>query len=108
MKPPSETLSFRLPTEFLEELDQRIAEHKDRFNREYSRGDFARKIVIEYLTDAERQETRKHIKATQADLHKLREDIATAITAVLVNIAKADPVQVDRWVKGALFPDSEG
>lgn len=107
MKPPSETVSFRLPTDLLEELARLAEAYNERYKTAFSSKEFARKIVIDHITDTDRQELRSHLLKTNVELHTLREDIATAIKAVLINIGKADPVQVDRWVKGALFPHAE-
>jgi hypothetical protein len=103
----SETISFRLPAELVEELVELASDHNARHNLRgdsaLSRTEFAKRLFIDALTDSEREKTRAELARLADEVCKLREDIATVLTSLLVNIAKADQREVEAWVRAALL-----
>jgi len=103
----TETISFRLPAELLEELKDRASDHNSRHNLRgesaLSRNQFAKKLLTDALTDSDREKTRAELARLADEVGRLREDIATVLTSLMVNIAKADAREVEAWVRAALL-----
>ncbi len=93
MKPQSESVSFRVSAELGKRLEAQAAQCG------MSRGEYARRLMIEVLDDAERERVRHEISELRELVGKLREDLATAVVALL---ARGDPMpkeQAMAWVK---------
>lgn len=97
MKGPSQQISFRLAAEYSDELDERAAEAG------VSRGDYARHLIISSLTDNPAEDTRNRVAEVQDELQKLREELWTAVTALLVNAGKVEHEVARDWVMNALM-----
>lgn len=96
MNGPSQQVSFRLAGEYAAELDRRADE------RGVSRGDYVRQVVIATLTSNPEEETRNRIAEMQDELQKLRQELWTGVTALLVHAGKADAESAKKWVEKAL------
>jgi len=89
MVEPTETVSFRLPATFAKELRNHAA------SADQSPGELARRLVIEALTNRHQQEL-SDLKET---VHKLRDDVATAVAVLLVKAGKSEPKEAEEWVR---------
>jgi hypothetical protein len=96
MKGPSQPVSFRLAGEYSDELDRRAAE------RGVSRGDYVRQVIIAALTSDAAEDTRNRVAELQDELQKLRQELWTAVAALLTHAGKADPETAQAWVKNTL------
>lgn len=97
MKGPAQQVSFRLAGEYVDELDRRAAE------RGVSRGDYTRQMLIATLTSDPVEETRNRVAEVQDEVQKLRQELWTAVTALLVHAGKADAETAKDWVKNSLM-----
>lgn len=98
MNDRSKTVSFRLPQAFLSQLI------KDAEQRNLdSHHEFARQIVINYLTDASGEEGRQDVLDIKQSLETLREDLATSTAAILAFGGKWTPEQAKAWAKQTLL-----
>lgn len=97
MKGPSQQLSFRLAAEYSDVLDERAEEQG------VSRGEYARQLVIAALTTDTAQDTRNRVAEVQDELQKLREELWTSVTAILVHAGKCDHETAKNWVTTALM-----
>ena len=93
----SNLVSFRLPPPLLRQLDV-LAN-----GNEESRGDCAKRLVIESLSRSWLQQLEVRFEATDQQIEKLREDVATTVAMMLVSFGKQDPVKVEAWVKEHLL-----
>lgn len=93
----SQTISFRLDADDHRRL-LKAAESVDA-----SPGKYARKLVLDALNDAAALANEAAFDEIQDGLRTLREDIATALTAVLINAAKVKREDAERWVREALL-----
>jgi len=99
MQTPNDTISFRLPAEFLKLLDERAVN-----DGEKSVNTCARKLVVRALTDTERTELREEVTKLQEDFTKMRGDLATLGAYLLVKVAKEQPQEAEAWVREHLAP----
>ena len=97
MKGPSQQVGFRLAAEYSDALDD-LAESAG-----VSRGEYARQAVIASLTHDTAQETRNRVAEVQDELQKLREELWTSVTALLVHAGKIDHETAKNWVRDALM-----
>lgn len=97
MNDRTQTVSFRLPTVFANQLTQRGAE------QHMSPGEFARRIVLDALGDTSGQQTREELAELREGLERIREDLATAAAALLVNAGKVSADEAQTWVRETLF-----
>lgn len=97
MKGPSQQVSFRLAAEYSDELDERADEAG------ISRGEYARQLIINALTDNVAEDARNRVAEVQDELQKLREELWTSVTALLVNAGKVEFEDAQTWVKSALM-----
>lgn len=93
----SETISFRLPPTFYNQLV------KDAEKRNLSPHELARQVVINFLTDASADEERQHFLDLKKSLEILREDFATATAAILAFGGKWSPEEAKAWAKETLL-----
>lgn len=93
----SNLVNFRLPPALLSQLDEIAA------REEVSRGDLARKLVIEGISRTWLDPLERRLEETDRRIAKLREDIATVLNVMLVEFAKEDPEKVERWVREHLL-----
>lgn len=96
MNGPSQQISFRLAGEYAAEIDRRAAE------RGVSRGDYVRQVIIATVTSDPAEETRNRVAELQDELQKLRQELWTGVTALLVHAGKADAETAKRWVEKSL------
>ncbi len=89
MSEKTETVSFRLPATFSKELRDQAARLDE------SPGEYARRLVMDALTNRHQQELAE-LRDTVASL---RDDVATAVTALLVNDGKTSPTEAEEWVR---------
>ena len=97
MKPASESVSFRVSPELSKRLEAEATKHG------MSRGEYARRLMIDALEDTEREHLRHELAELRGEVGKLREDVATAVMALLT---RAGPVSVEEakaWVKSRFF-----
>ncbi len=98
MQGPSQQVSFRLAAEYADELEERAQQEG------VSRGEYVRQLVIASLTAADAAEdTRNRVAEVQDELQKLREELWTSVTALLVHAGKVDQEKAQSWVKTALM-----
>jgi predicted transcriptional regulator len=93
------TVTFKLPDDLMAKLEQKAEQcnctspHK-----------CAQQIVINYLEDTERDRARKQMAELQRQVLCLREDLATAVVALLLRAGKAtDADEVQQWVERNLM-----
>ncbi len=98
MQTANDTISFRLPAEFLKVLDEQALTEKK------SRGAWARHLLIRALTDTERTELREELTKVQEDFLKMRGDLATLGAHLLVKVANEEPAKAEAWVREHLAP----
>lgn len=97
MNEPTQTVSFRLASATVKQLADRAAgEH-------LSLGEAARRIVLDALSDTAGQQTREDLAELRVTLERIREDIATATAALLVNAGKSNDAAAQEWVRRSLF-----
>lgn len=97
MNEPTQTISFRLPSALVKQLTERGA------TQNLSLGECARRIVLDALSDSANEQTREDLAEIREGLERVREDLATATAALLVNAGKAEQAEAEAWVKQALF-----
>lgn len=95
MKPKatSESLSFRLTPPLMKLLEQRADDER------ISRGEMARKLLTEALTDARADECRLCMDKLADGLLRLREDLATAVAALLTRDGPVAVEEAKGWVR---------
>lgn len=97
MKKPSESVSFRVSPELSKRLEAEAARCG------MSRGEHARRLLIEALDDTERERVRVEIAELREAVGKLREDLATAVAALLAREAPMPVEQAMAWVKSRML-----
>lgn len=86
-------ITFKLSDELAAQLEPEIEGQTMRHKR-------AKRIVVDYLTDTNRHRIREEINALRTEIVRLREDFATAITALMTNAAKPKtPEEIQAWVE---------
>ena len=94
----SKPVNFRVSPE----LSKRLEAEAEKAGM--SRGEYARRLLIECLDDTERERVRHDIAELREEVVKLREDLATAVMALLV---RGEPYSVEEakaWVIRRLLP----
>jgi len=89
------TVTFKLSDDLMARLEQKAGQsncpspHK-----------CAQQIVVNYLEDAERDRARKQMAELRQEVIRLREDLATAVVALLVQAGKVtNPDEAKEWVQ---------
>jgi len=85
----SETVSFRLPASLAGQLRELATQAGE------SPGEHARRLVSDAITNRHHEE----ITEVKETLQKLREDMATAVVALLIRAGKAENHEAEEWVK---------
>lgn len=97
MPAESKPIIFRLSTTFADQLAQEAAKRKLSPNR------YARQVVVDALNQTEATKGRQELAELRATVEGLREDLATAVTALLVRAGKAGVEEAKEWVKKTLL-----
>lgn len=97
MNEPMQTISFRMPAAFAKQLAERGTKQN------LSAGEQARRIVLEVLSDAATEQTREDLAALRDAIEKVREDLATATAALLVNAGKTTVQDAQDWARRNLL-----
>src|SRR5262245_30488792 len=90
---PARMVGFRLGGVLLERLRAEAAE------RGLSEGQCARAIVAHVLQDESRHLVLERVEAVRTEVARLRDDVATTLELVLLNVAKADKGSVEEYVR---------
>ena len=93
----TDSVSFRLPAPIAKELATSAETHRTTPNRR------ARDLVNAGLENTETEELRRELLEIRTTLDKLREDLATAVTALLVNAGKTQTDEAKEWVRRTLL-----
>lgn len=93
----TQTVSFRLPAALARQLAARGAAQN------LSPGECARRIVLEALSDSANEQTREDLADLRHGLNRLREDLATATVALLVEAGNVDRAEAEAWAEQNLF-----
>lgn len=89
-----QTLTFKLSDNLVEQLEARAKQYNG-----ISRHKLAREIVTSYLKDHHRQQLQEDLNNLRLEVKKLREDLATSVTAILVHAGKIKNQQeAQDWV----------
>lgn len=103
MDPLPNPISFRLPPEVYELLEQSAAAAGTTINK------YAQGLVIEALTQPNRAVETADLESIHREIKKLREDFATAMVGQFVIINKALPEarrtsqeKIEAWVRGVM------
>lgn len=91
------SVSFRLASTYAKLLAERAEKQGD------SVGEHARRLVIDALTDAGREELRDQVGELTKLVHTLREDLATAAVALLSQKASYTRDEAEAWAKRTLL-----
>lgn len=97
MSEPTQSISFRLPATFARQLAEEGAKEK------LSPGEYARRIVLEALTDEAGEHAKRELSAIRESVEKVREDLATTAAALLVNAGKTTVPDAQAWVRSTLL-----
>ena len=97
-----ETITFKIDRKFAGELDR----HVKRIGQRLTRNTYARKLVIDCLTDEERNTLQKDITnmhqevaSLREEIQELRHDFATAVIALLTQGGKIENLdEAEEWV----------
>jgi hypothetical protein len=85
-------ITFKLSDELAAQLEPEMEGQTMRHKR-------AKKIVVDYLEDANRHRIREEVNALRAEIVRLREDLATAVLALMSNAAAPrTPEEIRDWV----------
>lgn len=66
-------------------------------------GEFARRIVLDALSDSTNEQTREDLAELREQIQHLREDHATATAALLVDAGKISQSEAEAWVRRSLY-----
>lgn len=94
-------ISFRLSDEHVIELERRAKLTKKSLH------EYAREIVISVLTMNPAEETRNRVAELQDQVHRLREDLHTAVIGILVEAGDKPLSDAAEWVVKNLQEDEE-
>jgi|SRR5579871_3434458 len=95
-KEEATNVQFRLGGQALKQLE-RIANAY-----ELSPGQFARRILVEYLEDTERVRLRERLAALECEYKQLREDFAVSVEALMLILAteqKPSHDEIKEWIQ---------
>ncbi|MCK6484540.1 MAG: hypothetical protein L6R00_10455 [Phycisphaerae bacterium] len=101
MPDPTQSISFRLPGTLARQLAEIGARES------LSPGEYARRLVLDRLTDRQTEELQSELAALRGLAEKLRDDLATATAALLVNAGKTSVADAQAWVQKNLLSPSE-
>lgn len=90
-KTTSFTVSFRLDSGQLAELEKRAARHKTSIHEE------ARNIVTDFLNDTERDQIKDEILGTREDIQSLKLRLADAVEALLITAGNYPKEEARDW-----------
>lgn len=91
-KEPTCTISFRVDERARKQLDEEASSFG------MSRGAYARRLVLDVLEDAEREQIREEIQDVREEVSRLRDNLASVLEMLLLNVAKVKEEDVRRWV----------
>jgi hypothetical protein len=100
-----ETICYRLPENYREDLCRRAQADG------VSQGEFARRVLVDYLEDAVRRQLEHELLALQEEVALLRGDLATLTEALLVlasHGAPVTPMEARAWVEERLRQAGKG
>jgi len=86
------TISFRVDGRVLRQLEEGASQN------EISVHAYARRLVQEILEDTERERVREEVQGVQQQVARLRDDVATALEMVLINLTSAEEEEIKAWV----------
>lgn len=92
MKPTSESISFRLPPEMAKRLEAEAEKAG------MSRGEYARQLLLQTLDDVRHEQMRHEMRELREEVGKLREDLATAVAALLTRDGPVPLDEAKAWV----------
>lgn len=92
-----ETISFKVPPDIAQELDNLAGQQHGA-----SRHMVARQLVLRALTD-DRSRLLDEIADVNRQLEALRHSLATAVVALLVNDQKVEQADAESWVRKAIL-----
>lgn len=98
MQNTENTISFRLPPEYLSLLKDQ-AEKEGKTHHEW-----AKRLLIRMLTETERAELRAEMGKLQKDFKKMRGDLATLGMYLLVKVGEETHEEAQAWVRENLAP----
>lgn len=93
----TKTITFRLDAEFAAELDRRAEE------RGVNRSEYVRQVMIANLTSDPALDTRNRLAELQDEMHKMRQEILTSVTAILVYGGKIEREQAESFVNSIML-----
>ncbi len=96
-KSTSGPLTIRLPHALDEQLTQRAAA------AEMTRGKLAKRLLIDAIADHRHHELRSELTELRHYMTVMREDLATAVIALLVGAGKSSRKEATAWVKKTLL-----
>ncbi len=95
-------VTFKLPDDLFEKLS--IAAQESIGTSPHQR---AKQIVTDYLQDTERNRIREELAQLRREVLRLREDLATAVAALLIRAGKVpNAKEALAWVQDNLLPPS--
>lgn len=89
-------VSFRLDEQYLDRLKKESSKYG------MSAGDYARRVVLDALEDTEQRKVQDELRDVKRELAELRDDIATAVFALLVGAGKIEKGEARDWVSANL------
>lgn len=92
MKKVSNTVGFRLDPPYLKSLESEAANYK------MSLHEYARRLVIDALDDARREQLEKRMVMLETEVSELRSDLATAVEALLIVAGNYPKEKAKEWV----------
>jgi len=93
-----EVITFKLS----DPLSEALLKKSEQWNKS-SLHRFAKQIVVNYLEDTERARIRQEVAELRREVIRLREDLATAVTALLLKAGKANAQEAQEWVEKNLL-----
>ena len=94
---PQEAISTRIPVPLAKKLDAQAE------SAGTTKGAYARELLIRGLSNSEDTDVDGQIQELRAEIAQLREDLATAVLALLVNGGKTSLEAAQQWVDEHFF-----
>jgi len=95
----ADPIAFKLNDEQTEKLHTKADQHG-----EPSSGKFAKRIVLDYLEDGERERLRQQMADLHHEIIRLREDLAAVVAVLLVKAGKVNnPQEANEWAEKNLL-----
>ncbi len=91
-RPSTQTVSFRVDGRTYKRLES------DAERRALSPHAYARQLVEDVLADAERERLREEVATNRKEVLALREDLATVLEMILINLTKSSEEDIRTWV----------